>query len=93
MSIRLIEEIHSILLSDTKDREKNFGEFKRSQNWIGPAGSTLKNASFIPPPPLDATHCMGQLELYMHKEKNLPVLITCALIHYQFETIHPFQQS
>lgn len=88
MSIRLIKEIHSILLSDT--REKTPGEFKRSQNWIGPAGSTLKNASFIPPPPADTMHCMGQLELYMHKEKDLPTLIACSLIHYQFETIHPF---
>lgn len=90
MSIRLIKEIHSILLSDTRGREKNPGEFKRSQNWIGPAGSTLKNASFIPPPPPEAIHGMGQLELYMHKEKELPILITCSLIHYQFETIHPF---
>ncbi|MGL5264466.1 MAG: Fic family protein, partial [Candidatus Rhabdochlamydia sp.] len=90
MSIRLIKEIHSILLSDTRGREKTPGEFKRSQNWIGPAGSTLKNASFIPPPPLDAMDCMGQLELYMHKEKDLPILIACSLIHYQFETIHPF---
>ncbi len=89
MSIRLIKEIHSILLSDTRGQEKNPGEFKRSQNWIGPAGSTLKNASFIPPPP-EAIHGMGQLELYMHKEKELPILITCSLIHYQFETIHPF---
>lgn len=90
MSIRLIKEIHNILLSNTRGKERTPGEFKRSQNWIGPSGSTLKNASFIPPPPAEALDAMGQLELFMHQEHNLPVLIACALIHYQFETIHPF---
>ncbi|MBA3721448.1 MAG: Fic family protein [Parachlamydiaceae bacterium] len=90
MSIRLIKEIHNILLSDTPGNEKTPGEFKRSQNWIGPGGSTLKNASFIPPPPAEALDAIGQLELFMHKENELPILIECALIHYQFETIHPF---
>lgn len=90
MSIRLIKEIHTILLSGTRGREKTPGEFKRSQNWIGPPGSTLKNASFIPPPPDESLEAMGQLELYMHKENQLPTLVACALIHYQFETIHPF---
>lgn len=90
VSIRLIKEIHQILLSETRGKEKTPGEFKKSQNWIGPGGSTLKNASFIPPPPHDAIDAMGQLELFLHKESELPILITCALIHYQFETIHPF---
>jgi len=90
MSTRLIKEIHQILLSGTRGNEKTPGEFKRSQNWIGPPGSTLKNASFVPPPPAEAIEAMGQLELYMHKEKSLPTLIECSLIHYQFETIHPF---
>lgn len=90
MSIRLIKEIHDILLSQTRGKEKTPGEFKKSQNWIGPAGSTLKNASFIPPPPAEALDAMGQLEIYMHKGNDLPILINCALIHYQFETIHPF---
>lgn len=90
MSIRLIKEIHKILLSGTRGNEKTPGEFKKSQNWIGPAGSTLKNASYVPPPPAEALDAMGQLELYMHKEEGLPILIVCALIHYQFETIHPF---
>lgn len=90
MSIRLIKEIHQILLSDGRGKEKTPGEFKRSQNWIGSAGCTLKNASFVPPPPSEALDAMGQLELYFHRETSLPVLISCALIHYQFETIHPF---
>jgi Fic family protein len=84
MSIRLIKEIHHVLLSNSRRKEKTPGEFKRSQNWIGPAGSALKNASFIPPPPLDALDAMGQLELFLHKESDLPILIACALIHYQF---------
>ncbi len=90
MSIRLIKEIHHILLSNTRGKDKTPGEFKKSQNWIGPAGGTLKNATFVPPPPAETLDAMGQLELYIHKEKTLPMLITCALIHYQFETIHPF---
>lgn len=90
MSIRLIKEIHNILLSQTRGIDKTPGEFKRSQNWIGPAGSTLKNASFIPPPPHECLTVMGELELYLHNTHKLPILIECALIHYQFETIHPF---
>jgi Fic family protein len=90
MSIRLIKEIHAILLSQTRGMDKTPGDFKRSQNWIGPAGSTLKNASFIPPPPEESIEAMSKLELFMHKNNKLPALIACALIHYQFETIHPF---
>jgi len=90
MSLHLIKEIHNILLSQTRGMDKTPGEFKRSQNWIGPAGSTLKNASFIPPPPAETLDAMGELELYLHNTDKLPILIICALIHYQFETIHPF---
>jgi Fic family protein len=90
MSIRLIKEIHQILLSDTRGKEKTPGEFKRSQNWIGPPGSSLKNASFVPPPPAEALEAMGKLELFFHEKDKDPILIACALIHYQFETIHPF---
>lgn len=90
MSIRLIKEIHQMLLLETRGKDKTPGEFRKSQNWIGPGGSTLKNASFIPPPPAEALEALGQLELFLHKENELPVLIVCALIHYQFETIHPF---
>ena len=90
MSVRLIKEIHEILVSNARGREKTPGEFRRSQNWIGPAGCILKNASFVPPPPAEAIQAMGELELFFHKENSLPTLIACALIHYQFETIHPF---
>lgn len=90
MSTRLIKEIHTILLSQTRGMDKTPGEFKRSQNWIGPAGSTLKNATFIPPPPVDTVDAMSDLEKYLHTKDKLPILIVCALVHYQFETIHPF---
>ncbi len=90
MSIRLIKEIHLILLSNNRGQEKIPGEFKRSQNWIGPPGSAINTATFVPPPPVEALQAMGQLELFLHQENELPVLIACALIHYQFETIHPF---
>ena len=90
MSIRLIKEIHEILLDGARGKEKTPGEFRKSQNWIGPAGSTLTTASFVPPPPKEALDAMGELELFLHQNPSLPLLINCALIHYQFETIHPF---
>lgn len=90
MSIRLIKEIHEILLEGVTGKEKTPGEFRKSQNWIGSQGSTLATASFIPPPPKEAHNAMGELELFLHKDSNLPLLINCALMHYQFETIHPF---
>lgn len=90
MSLRLIKEIHEILLSGVRGGDKTPGEFRKSQNWIGPSGSPLKDATYIPPPPHESLTAMGDLELYMHKSDDLPILINCALVHYQFETIHPF---
>jgi len=90
MSIRLIKEIHEILLEGARGKEKTPGEFRKSQNWIGSPGSTLATASFVPPPPKEAMDAMGELELFLHKDSELPLLINCALMHYQFETIHPF---
>ena len=90
MSIRLIKEIHEILLEGARGKEKTPGEFRKSQNWIGSPGSNLTTASFVPPPPKEAIDAMGELELFLHKDSELPLLINCALVHYQFETIHPF---
>lgn len=90
MSLRLIKEIHSVLMKGVRGGEKMPGEFKKSQNWIGPAGAALNEATFVPPPPHEAEKAIGELEKYMHKKEKLPVLVDCALIHYQFETIHPF---
>jgi Fic family protein len=89
LSLRLIREIHAILLSKGRGSEKEPGEFRRSQNWIG--GTRPGNAVFVPPPSNQVTDCMGQLELFLHEEESgLPLLIKAGLAHVQFETIHPF---
>ena len=90
MSLRLIKEIHALLLEGARGSERLPGEFKQSQNWIGPPGCTLNEASYVPPPPHEALEAMGALERYFHDKERLPILVDCALIHYQFETIHPF---
>ena len=87
---RLIRETHAVLMENVRGQEKCPGEFKNSQNWIGGEGSTLKNARYIPPNPTDTIECMSDLEKYMNSDDPLDVLIQAALIHYQFETIHPF---
>lgn len=89
LSLRLIKEIHEILLSRGRGSIKQPGEFRRSQNWIG--GTRPGNAKFVPPPPEKLMELMGELELFLHDEKHiLPTLIKAALVHVQFETIHPF---
>lgn len=90
VSIRLIKEIHLILLKGVRGSNKYPGEFRTSQNWIGRSGATLVNADFIPPPPHEVLNCMGDLEKYIHHNDGLPSLIRAGLIHAQFETIHPF---
>jgi Fic family protein len=90
VSLRLIRGIHEKLLSSGRGSERNPGEFRTTQNWIGPAGSTLTNATFVPPPPDNVMPAMGQLETFLHYPTPMPVLIKVALVHAQFETIHPF---
>ncbi len=87
---RLIKETHAVLMEGVRGQEKNPGEFRRSQNWIGGQGSTLKNARYIPPSPADMIEAMSDLEKYINADDELDALIRAALIHYQFETIHPF---
>ncbi len=87
---RLIKEAHEVLMSGVRGQEKNPGEFRTSQNWIGAAGSSLKNASYIPPNPDDMINAMSDLEKYVNSDDSLDLLIQTALLHYQFETIHPF---
>ena len=87
---RLIKETHEVLMKDVRGQEKNPGEFRYSQNWIGASGSTLKNARYIPPNPEDMKQTMSDLEKYINSDDKLDLLIQAALIHYQFETIHPF---
>lgn len=90
MSLRLLKDIHAVLMEGVRGGKKTPREFKKTQNWIGPTGCTLRDASFVPPPPHEAEKGMGELELYLHKPQQLPILVDCALIHYLFETIHPF---
>ena len=87
---RLIKETHKVLMSGVRGQEKNPGEFRISQNWIGAAGSSLKNARYIPPNPEDMVNAMSDLEKYINSDDSLDLLIQAALLHYQFETIHPF---
>lgn len=87
---RLIKEIHEILMEGVRGQEKTPGEFRRSQNWIGGRGSTLQNARYIPPAPEDMKEAMFDLEKYINGTDGMDELIRAALIHYQFETIHPF---
>lgn len=89
LSLRLLREIHQILLSGGRGATKLPGEFRRSQNWIG--GTRPGNAAFVPPPVEKLQACLDQFERFLHEEESgLPILIRSALAHVQFETIHPF---
>jgi Fic family protein len=88
ISTRLMKEIHAVLLSKGRGQDKRPGEFRNSQNWIG--GSRPGNANFVPPPTDEVVPLMGQIETFYHDQKSLPLLVKVALIHVQFETIHPF---
>ena len=90
LSLRLIREIHGETLNRGRGREKSPGEFRRSQNWIGASGSTIQTAAFVPPPPQDLPAALSDLEKFLHTKDPIPVLLRCALVHAQFETIHPF---
>lgn len=87
---RLIKQVHRVLLKGSRGQEKSPGEFRTSQNWIGGIGSTLNTDRFIPPSPSEMIEAMSNLEKYLNYEDKLDILIRASLIHYQFETIHPF---
>ena len=87
---RYIRKVHLVLMDGVRGHEKNPGEFRKSQNWIGPSGSNIKNAKFIPPNVEDMNQCMEELEEYINYNDDYDDLIKIALVHYQFETIHPF---
>ena len=90
ISVRLIREIHERLMQGVRGNHANPGELRRSQNWIGPGGSTLNDAVFVPPPPHEVERLLSDLEKFVHDESDIPALIKIGLIHAQFETIHPF---
>lgn len=89
LSLRLMRELHERLMKGVRGERAAPGEFRRSQNWIGAPGSTLAQATFVPPPPTDLMDCLGAWEKFLH-ETNAPPLVQAALAHYQFEAIHPF---
>lgn len=90
LSLRLIRNIHEKLLQNTRGSHRNPGEFRTSQNWIGPAGCTLNTATFVPPTVPDMEVALGDLEKYFYEDDLTPALVKIAMIHAQFETIHPF---
>ena len=90
VSLRLIRELHASLMEGVRGEIWTPGEFRHSQNWIGPPGSTLESAPYVPPPVDEMSTALGDLEKYLHTPADLPPLIRLGLIHYQFEAIHPF---
>jgi len=90
LSLRLIREIHAELLKGVRGAHRTPGEFRLSQNWIGPANCALATATFVPPPVHEMHQALDNLENFLHDPTRLPVLIHCGLAHAQFETIHPF---
>ncbi len=89
LSLRLIKEIHGVILTRGRGSNQTPGQFRRSQNWIG--GAKPGNAAFVPPPAEEVLECMGKLELFLHDQPEpTPALLKAALAHVQFETIHPF---
>jgi Fic family protein len=90
LASRLIRELHAVLMKGVRGDAMTPGEFRRSQNWIGPPGSTLSNATYVPPPPEQMLDCLAQWERFVHERGRLPDLIQCAVLHESFEAIHPF---
>jgi len=89
LSLRLIRELHARLMGGVRGNMAAPGEFRRSQNWIGAPGSTLANATYVPPPPREMNECLDAFEKFLH-ERNLPPLVQIGLVHSEFEAIHPF---
>lgn len=90
LSLRLVRELHERLMKGVRGDRATPGEFRRSQNWIGALGSTLATAAYVPPPPDEMMKVLGDWELFLHQRGEIPDLVQCALLHEQFEAIHPF---
>jgi Fic family protein len=90
LSLRLLREIHQKLLQGVRGQHRDPGEFRKTQNWVGPMGTNLDQAEYIPPPPHEMMPALDNLEKFLHNSNSLPVLVHCGLAHAQFETIHPF---
>ena len=90
LSVRLVCEMHSVILAGVRGSQRRPGEIRRTQNWIGTPAATVETARFVPPPPDELRSLLTDLELFIHDTPQLPPLVQAALVHYQFETIHPF---
>lgn len=90
LSVRLIKEVHSVLLAGVRGQERQPGELRKSQNWIGAPCDTPDTALFVPPPPQEVADLLSDLEKFIHEPPRLPPLVQAAMLHYQCETIHPF---
>ncbi|WP_367363299.1 Fic family protein [Mesotoga sp.] len=90
ISTRLFRELHAILMKDVRGGHAYPGELRTTQNWIGKPGCTLNEADFVPPPPEELNRCLSDLEVFINSESKIPPLVKLALVHYQFEAIHPF---
>jgi len=90
LSLRLVKEIHMKLMEGVRGERMKPGEFRTTQNWIGPPGCSLANATYVPPPVPEMNEALGQWEKFLHSDDSIAPLIKCALMHYQFEAIHPF---
>src|SRR5215210_5620422 len=90
ISQRLLREMHAVLMEGVRGQQRDPGEFRRILNWIGPPGARLEEATYVPPPPAEIPAALSELEHYIHGDTGLPPLLDIALVHYQFEAIHPF---
>ena len=90
LSMRLVRETHAVILAGVRGRERQPDELRTTQNWLGPPGATIDTAPFVPPPPTELGDLLTDLERFIHEQPLLPPLVQAALLHYQFETIHPF---
>lgn len=90
VSLRLIRELHARLMEGVRGRQLTPGKFRKTQNWIGPAGSTIETATYVPPPVDEMQAALGEMENFIHADLDLPALVRAGLVHYQFEAIHPF---
>lgn len=90
ISQRLLREMHAILMEGVRGAQRDPGEFRRVQNWIGPPGADVEDATYLPPPPAEIPTALSTLERYIHQDTGQPPLVDIALVHYQFEAVHPF---
>ena len=92
LSLRLLRQIHAVLMEGVRGQHRTPGEFRTQQNWIGPEGASLRDATFVPPPVPEMHAALGNLETFLH-DRSLPDLVACGLAHAQFETVHPFNDG